>query len=80
MTESHAMDESIENRTHELEKAAMTGDRQALMQLVSDYRLVRAKIEWVKNLWYRDGTIDGANAHQFFSEVEEILVGDGDDE
>lgn len=74
-----AMSESTENRTHELEKLAMTGDRQALIQLVSDYRLVRAKIAWVRNLQYRDGTIDGVNAGQFFSEVEEILAGDEDE-
>jgi len=74
------MNESNENRTHELEKDALTGDRQAVMRLVSDYRQIRAKIEWVKNLQYRDGTIDGANAHQFFSEVEEILAGDEDGE
>jgi hypothetical protein len=73
------MSESNESRTHELEKDALTGDRQAVMRLVSDYRLVRAKIEWVKNLQYRDGTIDGVNAHQFFSEVEDILVGEDDE-
>ena len=73
------MSESNENRTHELEKAALTGDRQAVLQLVLDYRLIREKIEWVKNLQYRDGTIDGANAHQFFGEVKEILAGDEDD-
>ena len=67
------------SRTFELEKQAMTGDRNAVIKLVSDYRLVREKIEALKNLQYRDGTIDGANARQFFGEVEDILTDEADE-
>ena len=67
------------SRTFELEKQAMTGDRNAVIRLVSDYRLVREKIEALKNLQYRDGTIDGANARQFFGEVEDILTDEADE-
>lgn len=62
------------SRTHDLEQRAMTGDRSAIITLISDYRLIREKIESLKKLQYRDGTIDGANAHQFFGEVEDILI------
>ena len=56
----------------ELEKQALTGDREAILAIVSDLRRYRAVFKKLIDSRYGDGTIDGATVSMIMSDVEDI--------
>jgi len=56
----------------ELEKQALTGDREAIFEIVSDLRRYRAVFKKFIDSRYGDGTVDGATMSMIMSDVEDI--------
>lgn len=56
----------------ELEKQALTGDREAILAIVSDLRRYRAVFKRLIDSRYGDGTVDGATVSMIMSDVEDI--------
>lgn len=60
------------SQKHALEARAMTGDRSAVLEVVSDLRKYRSAARKLLDLRYLDGAVDGAAMASFESEVCEI--------
>lgn len=61
-----------------VQKAAMCGDRMAVLTLVSALRMYRDSVKLLNTARYRDGECDGTKMHSFISEIEdaELLFND----
>lgn len=57
----------------EIEKAALAGDQQAVLHIVSGFRRMRAAVISLLGSRYGDGECDSASLHSFQSECEESL-------
>ena len=65
------IDQEMEERIHQLEKDAMTGDRSAVLELIDMRRKIHAALETAWDRRYRDGALDGVAASELFDDVTE---------
>lgn len=64
----------------ELEKRALTGDRQAVIELVSCFRKLRAASRKLLDARYSDGECDSYGLHEFAMVLEEVEENKMDDD
>lgn len=60
------------------EREAMTGDRSAVLRIVSALREYRREVKQLLERRYSDGEVDGATLHGFASAIDDIENPSGD--
>ena len=62
----------MDDNLFDIERAAMCGDYDAILKLVSGLRSYRAAIDRLAANRHRDGEVDSADMHAFLSEIAGI--------